>query len=746
MSLHLLGIRHHGPGSSKHVLDVLAAIKPDIILIEGPPEGEAMISWVTHEDMKPPVAMLAYVPDNPKQAVFYPFTSFSPEWNAMKYALDNKVPLKFIDMPLVHGFAMKEQQEETANVAPASDETTETAERPEAVYETIRRNPISWLAEIGGFEDAEEWWEHKFEISHHPEQVFEAVEAAMTALREELPQRKDETEAIREAFMRKAIRTAQREMYTEIVVVCGAWHVPALRNMPKQKDDEALLKGLPKAKVETTWIPWTNDRLSFESGYGAGVDSPGWYGHAWNNPADDGSVWLSHTARIFRQNQVDISSAHIIESVRLAGALAGLRGLTRPGLKEFNEATLSVMCMGDPVFMRLIHRELIVGRELGQVPEGTPQVPVQKDLEQLIKKFRLKISNDEKPLKLDLREDNDLQKSILLHRLQLLDVDWGDMQQTSGKGTFKEEWTICWDPELTIKLLEKAPWGNTVEAAASNYLQDCVNKCTRLDEITLLVKKALPANLQTAVQFTMKRMDELAAGTSDTAILIDAFMPLVQVSRYGNVRKTDLDTVTLILTTIFYRIIAGLPLSCTGIDEEQAAILVDKIKQVTNSVILLEDVELKEAWIETVKKIIALQNAAPMVQGCCCKILYDAGALENEAIANEFSKALSTNNSPDFSANWLEGFLKDAATVLILDDIIWDIVNYWMLSLEETVFLEVIPLLRRTFAVYSNVEKRKIATRASHSGSKPVGATLVQDIDIERAEKVLPLLEMLMGL
>lgn len=49
---------------------------------------------------------------------------------------------------------------------------------------------------------------------------------------------------------------------------------PALENMPKVKDDNELLKGLPKVKAECTWIPWTYDRLTFRSGYGAGIDSP----------------------------------------------------------------------------------------------------------------------------------------------------------------------------------------------------------------------------------------------------------------------------------------------------------------------------------------------------------------------------------------------------------------------------------------------------------------------------------------
>ncbi|WP_118972878.1 DUF5682 family protein [Taibaiella koreensis] len=742
MPLHLLGIRHHGPGSSRHVLDALHDLKPDIILIEGPPEGEAMLSWVAHQDMKPPVALLAYVPDQPQQAVFYPFTSFSPEWNAIRYGLEHKIPVRFIDMPLVHqlaGEAPSAGEEETVPEAIAEKEE-------EQDVAAIRRNPIAWLADIAGFDDAEEWWEQQFEIAHHATGVFDAVTESMTALRDHLLPEKSRREVIREAFMRRAIRTAQKEMYADIVVVCGAWHVPALSNMPAQKEDDALLKGLPKIKIETTWIPWTNDRLSFESGYGAGLESPGWYQHHWTHPEDNGAVWLAHTARVFRRNQVDVSAAHIIEAVRLSQALAALRGIARPGLKEFNEATQAVMCMGDNIPMQLIRKELIVGHDMGAVPEGTPQVPLQRDFEQQAKKLRLKISNEPRSLKLDLREDQDLQKSVLLHRLLLLNIGWGQTQYTSGKGTFKEEWTLCWFPELTIQLLEKAPWGNTIGFAANAYLEHAAVQCTRLDEITGLVSKALPAGLHSGIRMAMKRMDELAAGTSDTSLLMGAFIPLVKLSRYGNVRRTDLETVNIILQSVFYRITAGLPMTCLGIDEEQAAVLADKIREVNQSVLLLDDAVLKDAWKDTVFAITGQTQAAPEVQGCCCKILYDAGTLDEAATAQAFSRALSPGSEPAFAAQWLEGFLKDAATVLILDDKIWHIVHSWVLSLDGDLFVTVLPLLRRTFSVYGNVEKRKIADRARHAGTGATHVLTVAGFDEARAARILPVLTRLMGL
>jgi len=53
MNIHIFGIRHHGPGSARNVLQALEVTKPDIILVEGPPEGSDLLHWVNHKDMKP---------------------------------------------------------------------------------------------------------------------------------------------------------------------------------------------------------------------------------------------------------------------------------------------------------------------------------------------------------------------------------------------------------------------------------------------------------------------------------------------------------------------------------------------------------------------------------------------------------------------------------------------------------------------------------------------------------------------
>ena len=110
MSIHVLGIRHHGPGSARNVKAFLQQNKPDIILVEGPPEGDELLRWSAHSELKPPVAILAYRPDEPHRAVFYPFAEFSPEWQAINFGAHNNIPVRFMDLPLIHKFSLEHKR------------------------------------------------------------------------------------------------------------------------------------------------------------------------------------------------------------------------------------------------------------------------------------------------------------------------------------------------------------------------------------------------------------------------------------------------------------------------------------------------------------------------------------------------------------------------------------------------------------------------------------------------------------
>src|SRR4030095_6210663 len=391
-----------------------------------------------------------------------------------------------------------------------------------------------------GYSDGERWWEHMVEHRRDGADLFAAILEAMAALRESaLPADRQveqggsspeiRREAQREAWMRKTIRAAAQEGFKRIAVVCGAWHAPALTidagNTPSAKDDEELLKGLPKVKTQATWTPWTYGRLSYHGGYGAGVESPGWYHHLWTSRDNVPIRWMARVARFLREEALDVSSAHVIEAVRLAETLAALRDRPLPGLSELNEATQSVFCFGNDLQLRLIHEQLIVGETLGAVPEETPLAPLQQDLAREQKRLRLPAEALEHALDLDLRKPNDLGRSRLLRRLLLLGVRWGEPQQAGGKGTFHEIWRLRWQPELVVALIEAGVWGNTIYEAATAFPRDAAGRARGIAAVDKPLDQAPPsyAAAPACARAAADRARELPALTTllDQSLLAD---------------------------------------------------------------------------------------------------------------------------------------------------------------------------------------------------------------------------------
>src|SRR5207237_740829 len=79
---------------------------------------------------------------------------------------------------------------------------------------------------------------------------------------------------------------------------------------------------------------------------------------------DVAATWLTRVARLLRDEDLDSSPAQVIDAVRLAEALAALRGRAVPGLAEVGEGALAVLCSGEAAPYRLIRERLIVGEEL----------------------------------------------------------------------------------------------------------------------------------------------------------------------------------------------------------------------------------------------------------------------------------------------------------------------------------------------------------------------------------------------
>ncbi|WP_338023792.1 DUF5682 family protein [Archangium primigenium] len=735
-TVHVLGVRHHGPGSARGVRAALEQLQPDVVLIEGPPEADGLLALAAHAEMKPPVALLVYAVEAPARAVFYPFAVFSPEWQALQYAVARALPVRFIDLPQTHQLLPPEELD-------PAPEPTEPEDSP-------RRDPLGALARAAGHTDGERWWEHLIEQRQDVTGVFEAVLEAMSALRENesaLPAR----EALREAYMRRCIRQAKKDGHQRIAVVCGAWHGPALATPRPAREDDALLKGLPKAKVAATWVPWTYDRLGWRSGYGAGVDSPGWYAHLWLTPERPVSTWAARIAHLLRDAGMDASSASVIETVRLAEALAALRERHVVGLDELRDAALSVLCEGDPTPLRLIHDKLEVGTGLGEVPADVPSVPLARDLAAWQKTLRLPPSAESKLLELDLRKALDRDRSRLLHRLTLLDIPWGVLEESQKKttGTFPETWRMQWQPVLAVNVVEASLFGNTVELAAVGRVVARAGEATELGTLTDLLLGSLPAELPpTAIDTVLQHLQALSSRSTDILALIDAYPQLAKSLRQGTVRETPTGPILAIAHGLFERIIIGLPGACVSLDDEAALQRRQHLRTMQEAVRLLADKEREAEWAQALEGLVHRDAVHGLVRGAAVRLRLELGRGQDAELATLAQRALSPSVAPKDAAAWLEGLISGDALLLLHQTGLWEALDGWLQGLARESFVEQLPLMRRAFSGFKAAERRDMADRVrdfSPSSTARREGTPRETLDPKRVAQVLPVLSSLLG-
>ncbi|MFE9422184.1 DUF5682 family protein [Kitasatospora sp. NPDC006697] len=568
----LLGVRHHGPGSARAVAAALDALRPDAVLVEGPPEGDPLVALAGSAEMVPPVALLVHAADDPARAAFWPFAAFSPEWVAIRHGLAAGVPVRFIDLPAGAGFAL--DAEDAVDGEPAGEPA----------------DPIAVLAAAAGRADSEAWWEDVVEHrvpEADPLATFAAVGEAVAAVRRDDPvgtpgspgvapgRPAGRRERLREAHMRRQLRAARRAGHRRIAVVCGAWHVPALAAVDAPgaaRVDRELLAGLPrKVRTAAAWVPWTEPRLAQRSGYGAGVESPAWYRHLFDSaPGEAVPGWLARAAGLLRAADHPVPPALVIEAVRTAEALAALRGRPVPGLAETLDAVRGVYCEGSEVALALVRERLVVGDAVGRVPAAAPAVPLQRDLDRLQRRLRLAPRAEQRELDLDLRRELDAGRSRLLHRLRLLGVAWGQPAGRAGTGTFRERWQLRWEPDFAVRVVAAAPWGTTVEGAATARAAALAAQAPQLAELTALAEQCLAADLTGALPAVLRALGDRAALDTDAAHLADALPALVRALRYGDVRGTDRTALAGVAHTLADRLRLGLPAACTGLSPEQA--------------------------------------------------------------------------------------------------------------------------------------------------------------------------------
>jgi hypothetical protein len=552
-----------------------------------------------------------------------------------------------------------------------------------------------------------------------------------------------------------------------VAVVCGAWHVPALdpanQGIPPASVDAAALRaaGLGRAggargpardRATVTWVPWNDRRLQAASGYGAGISHPGWYRHVFRHPGPDGVArFFVATAAALRRHGLAASPDHLIGATRLADGLAALRNRPRAGLAEVLDAASSVMATGEvsgvPVIGGVLE-ELTVGDAVGSVPPEAPQAPLVRDLAALQRAARLAPTAGEQVLELDLRTANGRRRSRLLHRLAVLGVDWGWLEEGRGtRGTFRETWRLDWDPTMAVRLVECSAYGTTVAEAAAAMVVERAGAADRLATAAGLVQAALVADLPSAVAAGAAALGALAANAPDVADLIDALPPLAGALRYGDVRGSDAGALETVIDEVVVRVIAGLDLACRHLDDDAATAMVERLSALQGALAVLDHPARHRDLPAVLTAVADGRTGHGLVRGRATRLLHDAGAWSPADVSQRMSRALTPGTPAADGARFVEGFLAGSGTVLVHDAQLRGIVDEWISSMSHDGFAVTVALLRRTFGAFEPAERRQLGVLVAGRGPSP-GAVDGggDDLDPTRVRAGLATVRLMLGL
>jgi len=410
--------------------------------------------------------------------------------------------------------------------------------------------------------------------------------------------------------------------------------------------------------------------------------------------------------------------------------------------------------------MKLIAEKLIVGETLGHVPDETPAVPLQRDIQREQKRLRLPPEASHRDLDLDLRQPYDLDRSRLLHRLRLLDIPWGEQGRaltvrlsltvSKGRGrakisTFHELWRIQWQPEFAVKIIDASRWGNTAAEAAAAFTRDAADRARDLPALTALLDQAMLADLPDVIPHVMARVQAEAALASDVAHLMDSLPSLANILRYGNVRQTDAGLIQPVVDGLVARLCIGLPGACASLNDEAAAEMHDRMVNAHEAILLLQNTEYLAQWNKVLVQLADQSGLHGLIAGRCCRLLLDQGLFKSEAVVRRMRLAFSPGVEPAQSAAWVEGLLKGSGLLLLHDDALWAVLDAWVTDLPGDTFKNLLPLLRRTFSTFTQPERRQMGERVKGGGQTPGAQDALTNFDEQRADQVLELVGKILG-
>ena len=734
------GVRHLSPAAAFQLRKALDQAEPELVLVEGPSDLNSQMEWLCHPGTRFPAAILAYTRQPPVRTVLWPFAVYSPEIQAILWANEHGVECRFMDLPSSVFLALRPWP------APVrEDGEAEEAPTTESVYQRL---------ETAAGEDHDTFWERNFEQLGDGED-FRTVNGTfgrqLRAAAGESGRDQAET-VVREAYMKRAIAQAIASGISpeKIFCVCGSFHVAGLEENAPMTDEEE--RSLPRADSRATLMPYSYYRLSSRSGYGAGNRAPAYFELLWDALNSGGIretayLYLTRLAAAHRKAGDLVSSAEVIEAARLADALAALRGSRYPTLSDLRDASVATMGHGSFSELALAAADTEIGRTIGFLPEGVARTSVQEDFYRQLKELRLERfrTAEGQRLDLDLREKlnvkseaaalGDLRRSFFLHRLRVLGVRFANLLPSRQEGaSWGEYWELRWTAEVEIQVVESALLGDTIEGAAAFALKERSDESASIAQAAAIFQDAFLCGMPAAAAHALAVLQGLSVDSAGIDQVAETASQLSLVVRYGNLRRFDPAPVVPLIEQLYLR--ACLTLADACVCDAKAAPAVTQAMDRLNTLQLSHDFLEEGRWLDLLASLSDRDDLNTRCSGFAMAILLERGKADEELLAREVSRRLSTGVPAELGAGWFEGLAGKNRYALIARLSLWRHLDDYLSGLDEDAFRRALVFLRRAFADFSPGEKNDIAENLGEIwGVDPRQAAEVLRNDITQAEQ-----------
>jgi hypothetical protein len=731
-------VRHHSPTAARLVRDLIASLRPDAVLIEGPSDFNDRIGelFLPH---RPPLAVYSYVrlPNGLRRGAYYPLCEHSPEWQAARAGHKSGAQVRFIDLHWADLAGSEEEPDNRYNDA-----------------EFRRSDYVAALCRRLGVEDFHALWDTLIEV--HADLTIETYLRRCHFLcgnMRLLEGPGSNNDRRREAFMAAAIRRALEEHAGRLLVVTGGYHSVALHGRlhgraPEGMAEPADCQAAPVFPGEERGIaltPYSFERLDSLTGYNAGMPNPGFYQQLWEDrqrqETDTHRALLRKVAQRLRDRKQAVSAADLIAAETTAQGLAAMRAHATVWRTDLVDGLIAALIKdelstaGSHPLLEVIH-EVLRGGERGLLAEGTVLPPLVLDVQNLLSQHDLQAVGPRRDLELDLHEAPDRSRSQVLHRMRILEISGydrvagTDLVVRDDLARVWERWTIGWTPDFDARCIEAARYGTTLADAAAARLTEQAEAIERdaAAAAALFIDAAL-AGLTAFASSLRDRFRELVRTDGSFFSVTKALGHLLYLYRYDVALQTAGQApVGDLVSETFGRslwLLEGLG-QVAGMDKE----LLDGLHVVRETVERCGNLAgvSREELVQVLRRIGAERGQRPLVRGAslgACWSLSAAGGDEVRAALRQFA-------DPDHLGDFLTGlFALAREQVQRQRDLVVGI-NDVVSKYADEEFLAALPSLRLAFTYFTPREKHHLALTLREAlglGGQPEMVALTVDAD-----------------